>query len=159
MKRIVFGIIAVALFLISEGRPDFSGTWAMDPARSHFGPLAPPQAFERTIKQSPNQIHSFTRQVGQHGDSHTNVIYSIDGKENVVSLHGDQARITAKWMMSNLIVETKRKNAEGDVTSTEIWSLEEAGKAILIQAKIQRGKQTFPMTLYLVRQTPKVANQ
>lgn len=159
MKRIVFGTIALAVYLISQGRPDFSGSWAIDPSRSHFGPMQPPAVFERTIKQSPNQIHSFTHQAGQHGDSHTNVKYSIDGKENVVSLHGDEARITAKWMMSNLIVETRRKNAEGDVVSTETWSLEEGGKAILIQAKLQRGGKTFPITLYLTRQTPSVANR
>jgi len=84
----------------------------MDPLHSHFGPLAPPQAFDRMIKQSPNQIHSLTHQAEQHGDSHTNVIYSIDGKENVVSLHGDQARITAKWMMSNLIAPAGRWRPE-----------------------------------------------
>ena len=160
MKRIVFCIIGLAVFLISQGRPDFSGSWTIDPARSHFGPLQPPQVFERTIKQSPNQMHSFTHQAGDHGDSHTNVVFSLDGKENVLSLHGDQARVTGKWMMSNLVVETKRKNAEGDIVSTETWSLEEGGKALLIQAKLTRGKSVFPMTLYLLRQAPPtVANR
>lgn len=153
MKRIVFGTIALAVYLISQGRPDFSGAWVMDPARSHFGPLQPPKVFERTIKQTANQVHSFTHQVGQHGDSHTNVKFSIDGKENLISLHGDEARVTAKWMMSNLIVETKRKNTEGDIVSTETWSLEEGGKALLIQAKLTRGKTLIPMTLFLVRQS------
>jgi hypothetical protein len=160
VKRIVFGTIGLALYLISQGRPDFSGSWAIDPTRSHFGPIGPPSAFERTIKQSPNEMHSFTRQSGQHGDSHTNVRYSLDGKENVISLHGDEARVTGKWMMSNLIVETRRKNAEGDIVSTETWSLEEGGKALLIQAKVTRGKSVFPMTIYLLRQAPpKVANR
>ena len=99
-------------------------------------------------------MHSFTRQSGQHGDSHTNVQFSLDGKENVISLHGDEARVTGKWMMSNLVVETRRKNAEGEIASSEIWSLEEGGKALLIQAKLTRGKSVFPMTLYLLRQPP-----
>ncbi len=160
MKRIVLGIIGLAVFLISQGRPDFSGSWTIDPTRSHFGPLQPPRVFERTIKQAPNQMHSFTHQAGDHGDSHTNVVFSLDGKENVLSLHGDQARVTGKWMMSNLVVETKRKNAEGDIVSTETWSLEEGGKALLIQAKLTRGKSVFPMTLYLLRQAPPtVANR
>ncbi len=160
MKRIVFGTIGLALYLISQGRPDFSGSWAIDPARSNFGPMAPPSVFERTIKQSPNEMHSFTHQSGQQGESHTNVKFSLDGKENVISLHGDEARVTGKWMMSNLIVETRRKNAEGDIVSNETWSLEEGGKALLIQAKVTRGKAVFPMTLYLLRQTPpKVANK
>ena len=126
----------------------------IDPARSHFGPLQPPKVFERTIKQTPNLMHSFTHQAGDHGDSHTNVQFTLDGKENVISLHGDEARITGKWMISNLIVETKRKNAEGDIVSTETWSLEEGGKALLIQAKLTRGKTLMPMTIFLVRQNP-----
>ena len=154
MKRIVFGTIGLAIYLISEGRPDFSGSWAIDPARSHFGPMAPPAVFERTIRQTPNLMHSFTHQSGQNGDSHTNVQFSLDGKDNLISLHGDQAHVTGKWMMSNLIVETKRKNAEGDIVSSETWSLQEGGKALLIQAKLTRGKSVFPMTLYLLRQSP-----
>lgn len=152
MKRIVFGTIGLALYLISQGRPDFTGSWTIDPARSHFGPLKPPATFERTIRQTGNEIQSFTHQAGDHGDSHTNVKFTLDGKENVVSLHGDEARIHAKWIMSNLIVETRRKNAEGDIVSTETWSLEEGGKALLIQAKLTRGKTLMPMTLFLVRQ-------
>ena len=159
MKRIVFATIGLAVYLISQGRPDFSGSWAIDRSRSHFGPLQPPDVFERTIRQSPNQIHSFTHQAGQHGDSHTNVQFSLDGKDNVISLHGDQARVTGKWQMSSLLVETKRKNAEGEIVSSETWSLEEGGKALLIQAKVTRGKTVFPMTLYLLRQTPTVANR
>jgi len=154
VKRVVFGVVGLAVFLISQGRPDFSGSWTIDPSRSHFGPLPPPSVFERTIRQTPNQMHSFTRQSGQHGDSHTNVQFSLDGKENVISLHGDEARVTGKWMMSNLVVETRRKNAEGEIASSEIWSLEEGGKALLIQAKLTRGKSVFPMTLYLLRQPP-----
>lgn len=158
MKRIVLGTIGLALYLISQGRPDFSGSWAIDPTRSHFGPLQPQAVFERTIKQSPNLMHSFTHQAGQHGDSHTNVKFSLDGKDNVISLHGDEARVTGKWQMSSLIVETKRKNAEGEIVSSETWSLEEGGKALLIQAKMTRGKRVFPMTLYLLRQSPSAAN-
>jgi len=150
VKRIVFATLALAAFLISQGRPDFSGSWVIDPARSHFGPLQPPGVFERTIQQTQNQIHSFTHQAGQQGDSHTNVKFSLDGKENVVSLHGDEARVTARWMMSSLIVETRRKNAEGDIVSTETWSLEEGGKSLLIQAKLTRGKSLIPITLFLV---------
>lgn len=160
MKRIIFGTIGLALYLISQGRPDFSGSWAIDPARSHFGSLQPPTAFERTIIQTPNQVQSFTHQNGQHGESHTGVKFTVDGKENLVSLHGDEARVTAKWMMSSLVVETKRKNAEGDIVSTETWSLEEGGQSLLIQAKLTRGKTLIPMTLFLVRQNPPpVANR
>jgi hypothetical protein len=151
VKRIVFGTVALAVYLISQGRPDFSGSWTIDPARSHFGPIKPPNVFERTIKQSPNEVQSFTHQAGEQGESHTNVKFSLDGRENVISLHGDEARVTAKWIMSNLIVETKRKNSEGDIVSTETWSLEEGGKALLIQAKLTRGKTLMPMTIFLVR--------
>jgi hypothetical protein len=155
VKRLVFGVIGLTLYLISQGRPDFTGSWVIDPARSHFGPLQPPKVFERTIKQTPNLMHSFTHQAGDYGDSHTNVQFTLDGKENVISLHGDEARITGKWMMSNLIVETKHKNAEGDIVSTETWSLEEGGKALLRQAKLTRGKALMPMTIFLVRQSTK----
>ena len=160
MKRIVFGIVGVALYLVSQGRPDFSGSWAIDPSRSHFGPMQPPSVFERTIRQTPNQMHSFTHQAGDHGDSHTNVQFTLDGKENVISLHGDEARVTGKWMMSSLMVETKRGNAEGQIVSSETWSLEEGGKALLIQAKVTRAKKVFPMTIYLLRQpAPTVSNK
>jgi hypothetical protein len=152
VKRVILGTIGLALFLVSQGRPDFSGTWSLDPARSNFGPLGPPSSFERVIRQTPNRLSSVTRQSSQAGESKTEVQFSLDGKENILTINGDEARVTAKWVMSNLVIETKRKNAGGDVHLLETWSLEEAGKSLMIQAKMTRNGNVVPLTLFLVRQ-------
>jgi hypothetical protein len=67
MKKLMitlFAIAAAASMAIAADKPDFSGTWKMDPDKSTFGPLPPPTSITSKIDHKDPDITVATTQVG-----------------------------------------------------------------------------------------------
>ncbi len=155
MKRAVFSGLAAAFVLtgmvFAQAKPDFSGTWTLDPAKSEMGGpgrgmggggmggggmMGGPMTV--TIKQTAADL-TIERKMG---DQMMTATYKLDGSESVnKGMRGNDVKSTAKWDGSNLVITSTQENQQGGaMQSTEVRSLSPDGKT---------------MTVEMTRQTPR----
>jgi hypothetical protein len=153
MKLARTGIIAAAMLAVATiafaQKPDFSGTWTLDPEASGMqaggggrqgrgggGPMA--------VKMAGNTL-TIERTMGENTVTTT---YKLDGTESVNKMtmgRGENAReveskSTAKWDGAKLVISTQRPGQGGEMmTTTETWSME--GGNLVIESTGGRGAQ------------------
>jgi hypothetical protein len=153
MKRARIGIIAAAVFAVAAvafaQKPDFSGTWTLDPEASGMaaggqgggggrggGALGNGPA---TIKQTADTL-TIERTMGENKVTTT---YKLDGTEskNTMMGRGGQVESTsvAKFDGATLTITTKMDMGNGPQESTQKWSL--AGGNLTIETTNARGTQ------------------
>jgi hypothetical protein len=142
MKRARVAVIAAAVLAVATvafaQKPDFSGTWTLDPEASG----APPAGTggggggmrggggPMTVKQTADTL-SVERQ-GRGGNAMTTV-YKLDGSEQEVTMGQGTAKVSAKWDGNKIVITTKTEQGEG----TQTWSL--AGGVLTIERTGGRG--------------------
>jgi hypothetical protein len=156
MKRARVGIMAVAIFAVAsvafaQAKPDFSGTWTLDPEAS--GMAAPAGGGggggrgggalgngPATVKQTANAI-TIERTMG---DNKVTITYKLDGTESKNTMMGRggtpmESVSTAKWDGGKLTITTKQDMGGQMVESTQNWSL--AGNVLTVESTNARGTQ------------------
>ena len=151
MKRARVGVIAAAILAVATvawaQKPDFSGTWTLDPASAPAaggggrggggGALGNGPA---TVKQTADAL-TIERTMG---DAKVTLTYKLDGTEsrNMMMGRGGQPAdsvSTAKWDGSKLTIVTKQE-MDGQVTeSTQVWTVE--GSTLTVETTNARGTQ------------------
>ena len=150
MKLARVGVVAAAILAVatvaSAQKPDFSGTWTLDPAG------APPAGGGRgggggalgngpaTVKQTADAL-TIERTMG---DAKVTLTYKLDGTEsrNMMMGPGGQpadSLSVAKWDGARLTIATKQE-MDGQVTeSTQVWTV--AGNTLTVETTNARGTQ------------------
>jgi len=147
MKLARVGIIAAAVLAVATlawaQKPDFSGTWTLDPASEPAGGgggrgggrggLGPGPA---TVKQTADAL-TIERTMG---DNKVVTTYKLDGSEskNQMMGRGGEAQevvSTAKWDGPKLVITSKTPNGE----STQAWTVD--GSTLTIETTNARGTQ------------------
>jgi hypothetical protein len=144
MKVAKVGIIAAAILAVATvahaQKPDFSGTWAPDPAAAAGGGGGRGGGGPMTVKQTADTL-SIERTMGENKVTQT---YKLDGSEskNTGMARGGGAPVestsTAKWEGATLVITTKQPGQDGAIQeTTQKWSL--AGDALTIERTTARG--------------------
>lgn len=153
MKLARTGIIAAAVLAVASvafaQKPDFSGTWTMDPAASGIPEGAGARGGGRgmagpmSVKMSADTL-TVERTTG--AGATVTMTYKLDGTESVNKQtmgRGENAReieakSTAKWDGNKLVISTQRPGMGGEtMTTTETWSME--GGNLVIEGSGGRG--------------------
>ncbi len=143
-------MLAVTLFAaLAFAKPDFTGDWKMDPAKSDWGFLPAPEVLDRKITHKDPKLDVATKQSGVRGESKTESKLTTDGVETTVNMNGRETKATAKWDGDVLVVEVKWTNAQGDFALIERWKLAEDGKSISIEAKVTLPAGDVPLKIHL----------
>jgi len=145
MKRVLLLAATMAVILPfaahAQGKPDFSGTWTLDTAKSD----PPPQgrggggggAGSVTIKQTGTELAVTSE--GRQGPQ--TMTYKLDGSESsnqVMGRGGAQTvKSTAKWDGSTLIIETTRDFQGTPITTKEVRRLDNGGKEMVVESTTQ----------------------
>jgi hypothetical protein len=131
--RISAALLAVAFGLAqAQAKPNFSGSWKLNAAKSDFGAMpAPDSRADKIVHQDPDLTDSFT-QSGQMGEITADMKYSTDGKETTNTLRGNQVKSTAKWEGDELAISGKTQFNGADVTMNDHWALSADGKTLTI---------------------------
>jgi hypothetical protein len=151
MKLARVGVIAAAILAVATvawaQKPDFSGTWTLDPASAPAagagrggggGALGTGPA---TVKQTADAL-TIERTMG---DARVTLTYKLDGTEsrNTFVVRGGQSAdsiSTASWDGPKLTIVTKTE-MDGQVReSTQVWTLE--GSTLTVETTSARGTQT-----------------
>ena len=168
MKLARTGIIAVAMLAVATiafaQKPDFSGTWTLDPEASGMQAGAGGgggggrqgggrgMAGPMTVKVAGDTLT--VERTGMGGNK-TTTTYKLDGTESVNKQtmgRGENARevelkSTAKWDGSKLVISTQRPGQGGEMmTSTQTWSIEGGNLVIETTGGRGGGKQVYKKT-------------
>jgi hypothetical protein len=151
MKLARVGVIAAAILAVatvaSAQKPDFSGSWTLDPAS------APPAGGggrgggggalgngPATVKQTADAL-TIERTMG---DAKVTLTYKLDGTEsrNMMMGRGGQPADSlsiAKWDGPRLTIVTKQEMDGQVAESTQVWTV--AGNTLTVETTSARGTQ------------------
>ena len=142
----VAAVLAVAT-VASAQKPDFSGTWTLDPASAPAaggggrggggGALGNGPA---TVKQTADTL-TIERTMGEAKVTLTYKLDGTDSRNMMMGRGGQQADSlsTAKWDGARLTIVTKQEMG-GEVTeSTQVWTLD--GSTLTVETTSARGTQ------------------
>jgi hypothetical protein len=152
MKLARVGVIAAAILAVATvawaQKPDFSGTWTLDPASAPAagggggrggggGALGNGPA---TVKQTADAL-TIERTMG---DANVTLTYKLDGTEsrNMMMGGGGQSAdsiSTAKWDGPKLTIVTKQEMGGQVTESTQVWTVE--GSTLTVETTNARGTQ------------------
>jgi hypothetical protein len=145
MKRVVLLALATAIVLPfhvrAQAKPDFSGTWTLDTAKSDPAPQGRGGGGggggTQTIKQTGTELAVTTE--GRQGPQ--TMTYKLDGSESTNQVMGrggaQTVKSTAKWDGSSLVIETTRDFNGMSITSKEVRRLDNGGKEMHVETTAQ----------------------
>lgn len=155
MKRARVGIIATAVFAVAsmalaQARPDFSGTWTLDPEASG---MPAPQAGGGGGRGGGGALgnNATVKQVGDTltiertmGETKVVTTYKLDGSESKNSMMGRggtavESTSTAKFDGPKLTIVSKQDMGGQMVESTSVWTV--SGSTLTVESTNARGTQ------------------
>ena len=166
MKRAVIVAMLAALVALpasgwAQGKPDFSGSWKMDDAKSDPAPARAGggggrgggrgggPAAEMTIKQTPAEL-AITRAMGPNGDA--TLTYKLDGSESTNTVGRGEVKSKASWEGSKLVITSVQTvngpNGEMTVNTKDVYSL--AGANLMLETTRSGGNMPEAQTRKIV---------
>jgi hypothetical protein len=139
LAAVLIATLVPPLSAHAQGKPDFSGTWKMDPSRSESAAQSePPGPVTVVITQTANEVRIETTRT--QGTS--TVTYKLDGSE--ITIPGGTA--TTRWDGTKLVTEVVRDVQGQAVTTKETRTLTADGNEMLVEMTliVQHG---YPTTL------------
>jgi hypothetical protein len=145
MKRALLfamlGAVILPFTTNAQGKPDFSGTWTMDAARSDPAPAGRGGggggAATVTIKQSATELT--VQSEGRQGPQ--TMTYKLDGSESKNEQMGRGGAMTvvskAKWDGASLVIDTTREIQGMSITTHEVRKLDNGGKEMKVESTTQ----------------------
>jgi len=143
-RKILFSvaaIMALSLFAFAATKPDFSGTWTMDRARS-FG-LPPDMNQTLIVSQKDDQIELETKLIQPNNERSVKDTYILDGKEHEFTPPTSPNQPPAKgkrsvmWLPGDRGLEitevTTAETPKGPVTSQVVkkWTISGPGELVI----------------------------
>jgi hypothetical protein len=129
---ITFLLALPLLGVAAQQKPDFSGTWKLNVAKSDFGVLGGPESrIDVVTHKDPSLSDSVTAE-GPQGRQQYTANYTTDEKEALNKIGGRDVKSTVKWAGNNLAFSSKLVYEGSDVTGSANWALSEDGKTLTI---------------------------
>lgn len=110
------------------GRPDFSGEWKMNLAKSDFADVPPPTGGTRKIEHHEPSLTIVDVQTGGGNPGTTTRTVTTDGKNNTCEMQGMHTACKAEWDGDGIILTTSI--ASFKVAISDRMSLSDDGKTL-----------------------------
>ena len=122
---------------LSQGaKPDFTGKWSLDTAKSEFGQMPAPDSMIHDIDHKEPNVKITTSLKSTAGDTTNTRTFSTDGKAstNKLSMAGAEQAVTttAKWDGQSLAVSAAFDAQGTPVQLNDTWTLSADGKVLTI---------------------------
>jgi hypothetical protein len=137
----VAAIMALSLFALAATKPDFSGTWTMDRARS-FG-LPPDMNQTMIVTHKGDQIEIETKLIQPNNERSIKDAYILDGKEHEFTppappnQPAPKGKRTAQWLPGDGGIQvtdvTTTETPKGPVTAQVMrkWTISGQGELVI----------------------------
>ena len=117
-------------------KPNFTGIWKLNVAKSDFGPIPGPDAETDTIEHNDPKIRLAVDQQGQQGKRNFELAINIDGKEETHKLGDQEVKTTAQWDGSALVVSTKLMFQDNEVIIKAAYTMLPDGKTVNVNTHL-----------------------
>jgi hypothetical protein len=108
LLKSVLLIAALAGMALAADKPNFSGDWKLNAAKSNFGPIPAPATYVRKVTHAEPSITIEDTQTGSAlGDQHDTRTYTTDGKEITYQANGADVKSGATWDGDALQITSK----------------------------------------------------
>lgn len=141
-------IAALAIATAAPAKPNFSGTWRLNKAKSNYGPVSAPKRMERKIVHADPILKMIIVQANDEGEKTLDQEYRTDGSESVNKVGSREITSTAKWDGQVLVISSER----GDFAQSERWTLSDDGKVLKLVNRIKSNKGNFEVTVVMDKQ-------
>jgi hypothetical protein len=137
--------LIISLLLLSfaafaqDARPNFTGTWKLNVAKSDFGPMPPPDSRTDTIDHKDPVLKQSVAMSSGQGDMQFDLTLTTDGKESKNTIMGNDMVSNAHWDGKTLVVDSKANFGGSDMTIHETQVLSDDGKTMTSAAHFSGG--------------------
>jgi hypothetical protein len=153
MKTIICALLAFAALVgtaAAADKPNFSGEWKMNAAKTSFGPLPPPTSIVRKVTHAEPSLVIVEEQQGDLGTQNTTRKYTTDGKETSFESNGTEVKGSAVWD-GNVIVVTSSVDAVG-LKFIDRMTLSEDGRTLTSVVHIASPQGELDITIVFDKQ-------
>ncbi len=147
-------LVAVAM-LASPPKPDFTGKWVLNIAKSDFGPLPVPKSRTDEITQKGDHIKIVRTQTNSDDQTATLTLdCPIGGADCNTSYSTNQVTVKAKatWSGEALVVDMNLTSGENQLQAIDTMTLSADGKTITAKRHIATSMGEGDVTLVLDKQ-------
>ncbi|MGB2714909.1 MAG: hypothetical protein WBC51_12060 [Vicinamibacterales bacterium] len=130
-------------------KPNFTGKWTLDVAKSDFGQFPPPESIVHVIEHKEPSIKITTHSKSQMGEMSAEHNLTTDGKEHLNKMRvmntDQEVKVAGKWDGDKLATSWGFEGQGGRVEFSDSWSLSEDGKVLTLVrvAKSSQGEFTL----------------
>jgi hypothetical protein len=140
---IFFSILTLAA---AGNKPNFSGVWKLNPAKSEFGKAPAPQSLISTVEHHDPELKVHSETTGAQGTYATDYRWVTDGRENVNTVRGNEIRATVVWNGKILASNAKTTVNGATLTIVDLWTLSDDGRTLTISRTVQGPQGTAEQT-------------
>ncbi len=133
--RVFTAFVIVCGLALAAEKPNFSGTWTLETAKSDFGSFPPPTKSTLKVDHQDPKLNFTSTAETEMGEQTIELKLLTDGTESTNEVMGMQVKTTAKWDGNAVAMQSKVTTPNGDVTLDERWSLADDGKTLTIDRK------------------------
>lgn len=136
-------------------RPDFSGAWELDVARSNFGPVPGPSKATHVIEHHEPLLKLTTDSDGFMGENHAQFEFVTDGSEKIQTIDGKQRMTHTHWDGVVLVTEWKIDSpGQPAMSMTDRRSLSADRQTLTVDRKVVTSWTEWTQKAVFVRKTP-----
>jgi hypothetical protein len=133
-RQILAGFVLLTLAALSAAaKPNFTGNWKLNTAKSDFGQFPAPSAMTQKATHEDPSLKVATKMATDNGDMEYESTYSTDGKETKNPFGPNEMKSVAKWEGDALSIQTKGQFGDNEITIQDRWELSEDGKTLTMK--------------------------
>jgi hypothetical protein len=131
LSKLALIMAALASIALAADKPNFSGDWKMNAAKSNFGPIPAPATYTRKVTHAEPSITIENTQTGTAmGDQHDTRTYTTDGKEISYQANGADVKASISWDGNALLINSKASIQGMDILIKDTITLADDGRTM-----------------------------
>jgi hypothetical protein len=124
-------VAALAGIALAADKPNFSGDWKLNAAKSSFGAVPAPATYTRKVVHAEPSITIENMQTGTPmGDQHDTRTYTTDGKEVSYQANGADVKAAITWDGNALLINSKASIQGMEIVIKDTITLADDGKTM-----------------------------
>lgn len=142
-------LVLAGLASAADDKPNFTGKWVLDTAKSDFGPAPAPAAQSQEIDHKDPKLKVKTVSKNQQGTENTaETTRTTDGAENTNTMGQAEVKSKTVWDGKKLVTTSKRQIQGMDIDIKDIQELAEDGKSFTITRELKTPQGDFTQKLH-----------